>query len=83
MATKRNLVEKLTENLPYLSKDDALMAVDEVMEYMKDELCSNNRIEIRGFGTFTTREKRYAGQDSKYKTVYYRMSKNVQEALKG
>lgn len=82
MATKRNLVKKLAEKLSYLSEDDALMVVDEVMEYIKDELCKNNRIEIRGFGTFSTREKRYAGQDSKYKTIYYRMSKNVQEVLK-
>lgn len=82
MATKKELVKKLTEKLDYLSYDDALSAVDSILGYMRDELTKKNRIEIRGFGSFSVREKKFAGQDKKYNTVYFRMSRNVEERLK-
>ena len=82
MATKKDLIEKITTKLDYLSKADAQIAVDSVLEYIKDELCKKNRIEIRGFGSLSIREKKYAGQDKRYNTIYFRMSRNVQDALK-
>lgn len=82
MATKTDLIKKLIAKLDYLSKDDANIAVDSVLEYIKDELRIKNRIEIRGFGSMSIREKKYAGQDKKYNTIYFRMSKNVQDILK-
>ena len=39
MATKKDLIEKITTKLDYLSKADAQIAVDSVLEYIKDELC--------------------------------------------
>ncbi len=82
MATKRNLVERITTKLDYLSKDDATVAIDSVLEYIRDELCKKNRIEIRGFGSMSIRERKYTAQGKKYNTIYFRMSKNVQDALK-
>ena len=82
MATKKDMIEKITTKLDYLSKADAQIAVDSVLEYIKDELCKKNRIEIRGFGSLSIREKKYAGQDKRYNTIYFRMSRNVQDALK-
>ena len=82
MATKTDLIKKITDKLDYLSKVDANIAVDSVFEYIKDELRLKNRIEIRGFGSMSIREKKYAGQDKKYNTIYFRMSKNVQDILK-
>ncbi len=82
MATKKDLIEKITTKLDYLSKADAQIAVDSVLEYIKDELCKKNRIEIRGFGSLSIREKKYAGQDKRYNTIYFRMSRNVQDSLK-
>lgn len=82
MATKRNLVERITTKLDYLSKDDATVAIDSVLEYIRDELCKKNRIEIRGFGSMSIRERKYAAQGKKYNTIYFRMSRNVQDALK-
>ena len=82
MATKKDLIEKITTKLDYLSKADAQIAVDSVLEYIKDEVCKKNRIEIRGFGSLSIREKKYAGQDKRYNTIYFRMSRNVQDSLK-
>lgn len=82
MATKKDLIEKITTKLDYLSKADTQIAVDSVLEYIKDELCKKNRIEIRDFGSLSIREKKYVGQDKRYNTIYFRMSRNVQDALK-
>jgi len=82
MATKKELVKRLKEKLDYLSYDDAQASVDSVLEYIRDELSKKNRIEIRGFGSFSVREKKFAGQDKKYNTIYFRMSRNVEERLK-
>ena len=81
MATKRHLVENLAKNLDYLNAEDARYAVDCVLDYVKDELAKGNRIELRGFGSFSIRKRKHTGRDEHYNSVYYRMSKNVQESL--
>jgi nucleoid DNA-binding protein len=79
MATKKDLIKTLISKYDYLSKEDAGLAVDSMLEYLKEELCKKNRVEIRGFGSFSVREKRFAGEDKKYNTVYFRASKMVEE----
>lgn len=81
MATKNELVENLVKKLSYLSNDDAHYVVDCVLDQIKEELASGSRVEIRGFGTLSLRKRKYAGQDKNYNSIYYRMSKNVQEDL--
>ena len=82
MATKRNLIANLVTKLDYLSKDDAEIAVDTVVDIIKEQLSQKNRIEIRGFGSISIRKKKYPRQDKTYNTIYFRMSKNVQAVLK-
>ena len=82
MATKKDLIASLMTKLDYLSKDDAQVAVDLVIDNIKEQLCKKNRIEIRGFGSMSIRKKKYAIQDKTYNTIYFRMSSNVQNVLK-
>ena len=82
MATKKNLIANLVTKLDYLSKDDAEIAVDTVVDIIKEQLSQKNRIEIRGFGSMSIRKKKYARQDKTYNTIYFRMSRNVQAVLK-
>jgi integration host factor subunit beta len=82
MATKKNLIANLVTKLDYLSKDDAEIAVDTVVDIIKEQLSKKNRIEIRGFGSMSIRKKKYARQDKTYNTIYFRMSRNVQAVLK-
>ena len=82
MATKKDLITNLMTKLDYLSKDDAQVAVDLVIDNIKEQLCKKNRIEIRGFGSMSIRKKKYARQDNTYNTIYFRMSSNVQNVLK-
>ena len=59
MATKKNLIANLVTKLDYLSKDDAEIAVDTVVDIIKEQLSQKNRIEIRGFGSISIRKKKY------------------------
>lgn len=81
MATKKDLEQKIVKNLSYLSELDANFAVDCILDHIKNELAVGNRIEIRGFGSLSIRKRKYADKDEEYNTIYYRMSKNVQEDL--
>lgn len=81
MATKKDLVDNLVKKLNYLSQQDAAFAVDCILDYIKDELAKGNRLELRGFGSLSIRSRKYAQRDEEYNTVYYRMSKNIQDDL--
>ena len=81
MATKKDLVDNLVKKLDYLNEQDATLAVNHILDYIKDELAKGNRLELRGFGSLSIRLRKYADRDEKYNTVYYRMSKNVQDDL--
>tara|TARA_Y100001956_G_C3985067_1_gene126785 strand:- start:61 stop:348 length:288 start_codon:yes stop_codon:yes gene_type:complete len=51
--TKSELIEKLAEQHANIPAKDVEDAVKEVLEQMADSLSSSDRIEIRGFGSFS------------------------------
>lgn len=69
------------KKLGYLSEEDVQIAVDTILNCMKSNLIKENRIEIRGFGSFSIRKRKYVGRDESYNTVYFRMSKNMLHCL--
>ncbi|MDC0864395.1 HU family DNA-binding protein [Rickettsiaceae bacterium] len=81
MATRKDLVKKLSKDLDYLQAQDVRYALDSVLEYLKDGLIEGNRVEVRGFGSLSIREREYSDKDGKYNTVYYRMPKNIKDVL--
>lgn len=52
--TKNELVQALEKRLPYFTSSDVVETVDALMELMSFTLMSQQRIEIRGFGSFST-----------------------------
>ncbi|MGE5246927.1 MAG: integration host factor subunit beta [Verrucomicrobiota bacterium] len=56
--TKSDLVEKLSESLNTQTKNECEVIVDTVFQNMKDALQRGEKIEIRGFGSFTVRVRR-------------------------
>jgi len=56
--TKSDLVENLSESLNNLTKKECEVIVDTVFFNMKDALHRGEKIEIRGFGSFTVRTRR-------------------------
>ncbi len=51
--TKSELIERLTEKLDQLPAKDIELSVKTVIEQMSQSLANGNRIEIRGFGSFS------------------------------
>ncbi len=55
--TKSELVEKLLSTNSLLTRKDSEMVVDIVFDSMRNALKSGEKVEIRGFGSFTIRER--------------------------
>jgi integration host factor subunit beta len=55
---KSELVECVMRNYPGLYQRDAETAVDAVLDAIADALAKGNRVEIRGFGAFSAKERR-------------------------
>lgn len=51
--TKSELIEVLAQKQPQLAYRDIELAVKTILEYMSSSLSSGERIEIRGFGSFS------------------------------
>ncbi len=51
--TKSELIERITDQQPQLSAKDVELAVKTIIEQMSQSLASGERIEIRGFGSFS------------------------------
>ncbi len=51
--TKSDLIERLTSRHLQLSAKEVETAIREILEQMVDTLSSGERIEIRGFGSFS------------------------------
>jgi integration host factor subunit beta len=50
--TKSELIERISNHQDQLSPKDVEMAVKMIIESMTQRLASNDRIEVRGFGSF-------------------------------
>lgn len=51
--TKSELIEKIADRQDQLPAKDVELAVKLILDYMSDILSSGERIEIRGFGSFS------------------------------
>ncbi len=51
--TKSELIEKLATDFPHIQVKDVESAVKEILEQMAGSLAANERIEIRGLGSFS------------------------------
>ena len=51
--TKSELIESLHKQQPHLKTDDVELAVKLVLDAMTAALASHERIEVRGFGSFS------------------------------
>lgn len=51
--TKSELIETLARRQPHLAFADVELAVKALLEHMSQSLASGERIEIRGFGSFS------------------------------
>ena len=55
--TKSELIELIARNQKHLPAKDVELAVKHLLDLMSDALARGERIEIRGFGSFRTRQR--------------------------
>jgi len=55
--TKSELINRVAERLPYLTRKDAEIIVNTIFDSMVDALVEGERIEIRGFGSFKVKNR--------------------------
>ena len=55
--TKSDPIERLAESNVDLTKREAETIVNSIFDSISDALVSGDRVEIRGFGSFTVRER--------------------------
>jgi integration host factor subunit beta len=51
--TKSELIESISRNQKHLPAKDVELAIKHILELMSEALASGERIEIRGFGSFS------------------------------
>lgn len=88
---KRDLVEITAESLEGFLKKDIGKTVDIIIETMSDSLEQGNRVEIRGFGSFSVRTRKARQTKNPKtgnvmdipprKTLHFAMSKSLKESL--
>ena len=88
---KRELVNKVSEQLEGYYKKDVALAVDLILEEIAQSLIEGRRVEIRGFGSFSVRTRKPRSTKnpktgkimniSERKTLHFTMSKSLKEAL--
>jgi len=88
---KSHLSEVLRKQNTLLSKQDIEQSVNLILEHISDTLISGNRVEIRGFGTFSIRHrnKRIGRNPRTGRSIqvgkkyhpYFRSSKSLKETL--
>ncbi len=56
--TKSELIEQLSKKQPHLALQDVELAVKCILEQMAQSLATNERIEVRGFGSFSLHHRK-------------------------
>jgi len=87
---KMDIINKLASDIN-VNQKIAKIAVDTIIDSVKNAITKNERVEIRGFGSFTLREyKAYKGRNPKSgetvnvepkKLPYFKVGKELKEMI--
>ena len=84
---RSDIESALTKEFPHLTKSQILLAIDSILESIVDAVAFDDKVEIRGFGTFSkkyirprkfinpkTKEVSYLGETA---TMHFKPSKSL------
>jgi len=87
---KKELVDQISDDLT-IQKQDVAVAVDIILDSMVEALTEGRRVELRGFGSFSTRSRKARQTKNprtgvimdigERKTIHFTMSKSLKESL--
>lgn len=87
---KKEIIDQISSDLS-IQKQDVLVAVDTILDTMATALTGGRRVELRGFGSFSTRSRKARQTKNprtgkimdigERKTIHFTMSKSLKDAL--
>lgn len=87
---KKDIVNKVSDELS-MQKQDVSLAVDVILDAMAEALQQDRRIELRGYGSFSVRQRKSRCTKNprtgkmmdipERNTLHFTMSKSLKEAL--
>ncbi len=87
---KKEIVDHISNDL-VMHKQDVSLAVDIILDAMTQALAGGRRVELRGFGSFSTRSRKARKTKNprtgklmdigERKTIHFTMSKSLKDAL--
>ncbi len=81
MATRSELIGKLTQQNPEIPGEDMSCIVSKTFDYIASELAQQNRVEIRGFGSFEVNAKKIVSSLAKGGGVMRKVVKYKQSSV--
>lgn len=89
--TKSELIQRLSKRYPHLYQRDIEVLVNTIFNEISGALASGNRVELRGFGAFSIREREAraarnpkngeAVSVGKRRAIYFRTGKELRERV--
>ncbi len=90
---KKDLINQVTESMEGYLKKDIAEAVDVMLDTISEALVEERRVEIRGFGSFSVRQRKARTTKNPRtgklmdipprKTLHFTMSKSLKKPLAG
>ena len=87
---KKELVDQISDDLD-IQKQDVAVAVDIILDSMVAAITEGRRVELRGFGSFSTRSRKARQTKNprtgvimdigERKTIHFTMSKSLKDSL--
>lgn len=87
---KKELVDQISDDLN-IQKQDVAVAVDIILDSMVAAITEGRRVELRGFGSFSTRSRKARQTKNprtgvimdigERKTIHFTMSKSLKDSL--
>lgn len=91
MANRQDLIDLLSTKNNFLKKEDITFVVNSVFNSITDALIKKERVEIRHFGSFSIRKRKFSHKSSltrdpietmrEIDVVYYRASPSVTDLI--
>ena len=88
---KRDLVDSVSDKMDGYLKKDVGQAIDIMLDSIADALAEERRVEIRGFGSFSIRQRKARSTKNPRtgkimnipprKTIHFTMSKSLKDPL--
>jgi integration host factor subunit beta len=89
--TKSGLIEKVSETIGELTRNQTEVIIETVFESMKEALSRGEKVEIRGFGNFRLKKRRprkarnpKTGESVEVpckSVIYFKVGKELREAI--